>query len=391
MLHGGEIYDKEIELDFSVSLNPCGCPDEVKRALSGAICDVDKYPDMNQRKFREAVARAESGLISRSVSNAGSADEILPDNIIGGNGASELLAAIVNMLRPKKALLPVPSFYGYVHALEMVKECKVVTYKLEDKEFELDEEFADEITGDIDLVILGNPNNPTGKCIKKEALEAVLKKCRETGSALVVDECFFRLSDQGNNREMHTSAGDDQVVSARTYLGSYDNLYVVDAYTKLFSIPGVRVGFCLSQPENIERLRKFLPEWNMSAFAQDAGIACAEVISEACDSRDASNEAVKDISKDFMNSTFDLIKTEREYLASELRKLRLQVFESDTNFLLIRIPENYENIFTLLLSNHILIRNCSNFDGLKNGFYRIAVKDHESNKRLTDALSEAFS
>lgn len=357
MLHGGEVYDKEIELDFSVSLNPCGCPDKVKNALSGAICDVDKYPDMSQQRFREAVARAES------------ADEILPENIIGGNGASELLAAIVNMLRPKKALLPVPSFYGYIHAIGMAKDCQVVTYKLsEDREFELDERFVEEIAADIDFVILGNPNNPTGKCIKRSVLEAIIKKCKETETALVVDECFFRLSDHGT--------------SARTYLDSYDNLYVVDAYTKLFSIPGVRVGFCLSQPENIEKLRRFLPEWNMSLFAQTAGIACAEMISE-----------------NFMDVTAETIKKEREYLDSELRKLGIKVFDSDTNFILIKVPDDLKpsinhnemfgaSLYDALLEKRILIRDCSTFDGLSCGFYRIAVKDHESNIRLLDALSD---
>ena len=340
MLHGGEVYDKEIELDFSVSLNPCGCPDEVKDALSGAICDADKYPDMTQRKFREAIARAE---------------RFEPENIIGGNGASELLSAIVNMLGPSKALLPVPSFYGYVHALSMARECETVTYQLrKDKEFELDESFIDAITEEIDLVILGNPNNPTGKCIKKDVLEAVIKKCNETGTALIVDECFFRLSDYGT--------------SAREYLGSYDNLYIVDAYTKLFSIPGVRVGFCLSQPESIERLRQFLPEWNMSVFAQAAGIACAKMLKDS-----------------FLDSTTELIRTEREYLSSELEKLDIKVFDSDTNFILMRMSEGHD-LYHMLLNNHILIRDCSTFDGLTDGFYRIAVKDHESNKKLLQLI-----
>jgi histidinol-phosphate aminotransferase len=341
MLHGGEVYDKEIELDFSVSLNPCGCPDEVKDALSGAICDIDKYPDMDQRKFREAVARAE---------------KLSPENIIGGNGASDLLSAIVNMLGPSKALLPVPSFYGYVHALSMAPQCETLTYQLrEDKGFELELTFADAITDDIDLLILGNPNNPTGKCIKKDVLEAVIKKCNETGTALIVDECFFRLSDNGT--------------SARSYLDSYDNLYIVDAYTKLFSIPGVRVGFCLSQPENIVRLRRFLPEWNMSVFAQAAGIACAKMLKDS-----------------FTDRTAKVIRTEREYISSELEKFGIKVFDSDTNFLLVRIDNDHFDLYHLLLNNHILIRDCSTFDGLTDVFYRISVKDHESNKKLLQLI-----
>ncbi len=340
MLHGGEIYDKKIELDFSVSLNPCGCPGEVKDALSGVICDADKYPDMSQMKFREAVARAENGLIR-------------PENVLGGNGASELLAGIVNMLGPVKALLPVPSFYGYVHAINMAVGCEILTYRLKEEDgFELGEEFVESITCDIDMVILGNPNNPTGKCIKKSVLEDVLEKCKELGVALVVDECFLRL------------CSISQAISARDYLDRYENLYVVDAYTKLFSIPGVRVGFCLSQPQNIESLRRFLPEWNMSVFAQAAGIACAGMIKNS-----------------FMDRTAEMIRAEREYLSSELKKLGIKVFDSDTNFILMRMSEGHD-LYHMLLNNHILIRDGSTFEGLTGGFYRIAVKDHESNKRL---------
>ncbi len=358
MLHGGEIYDKQIEMDFSVSLNPYPCPEDVKDALRRAISDVDKYPDMSQRNFREAAARAEG---------------VDASCVIGGNGASELLSAIVLELRPSKVLLPVPSFYGYVHALGMVRECEVATYQLsEDAGFELTMEFVDDITDDIDLVILGNPNNPTGRCIRKDVLEAVLMRCKEVGAAVIVDECFYKLSEGAITGNGVLDAA--EIASARAYLNEYDNLYVVDAYTKLFSIPGVRVGFCLTQPSNIESLRRFLPEWNMSAFAEAAGVACAEILARgSADSCTAEN---------YIQKSLDMIRKQREYLTSGLLKKGIKVFCSDTNFLLL----SGSNLYEELLERHILIRDCSTFEGLPKGYYRIAVKDHASNERLIDTL-----
>ncbi|RKM59749.1 aminotransferase class I/II-fold pyridoxal phosphate-dependent enzyme [Butyrivibrio sp. CB08] len=353
MLHGGEIYDKRIDLDFSVSLNPYPCPEEVKKALTGAVCDVDKYPDMDQRNFRQAVARAEG---------------VDASCVIGGNGASELLSAIAMLLSPKKALLPVPSFYGYVHALGMVRECETATYQLsEDDDFELTMDFVGAITEDVDLVILGNPNNPTGRCVKKDVFEAVLKRCKEAGAAVLVDECFYKLSDGQS--------------SARAYIGQYDNLYVVDAYTKLFSIPGVRVGSCLSQAANVERLRRFLPEWNMSAFAEAAGVACANILA-AGTRPEGSVDPAAGSADNYIQKSLDMIREERSFLTSRLLKKGIKVFYSDTNFVLLRGSNLYEK----LLDKHILIRDCATFEGLPEGYYRIAVKDHVSNERLIEVL-----
>ena len=140
----------------------------------------------------------------------GTGDVLTPEMIVGGNGASELLLSIVQMLRPKKVLLPAPSFYGYRHALSALKnsatgpfnrkdieeELIVSDYLVkEENDFELTDDFADEIRSDTDLVILANPNNPTGRCISKAVLEGIIRKCREAGAALLVDECFLHLSD----------------------------------------------------------------------------------------------------------------------------------------------------------------------------------------------------
>ena len=168
MLHGGEIYGKTIEHDFSVNLNPLPCPESVMKALEEAARRVSEYPDIHQRAFREAVAASEPGNITAA-------------NVIGGNGASELLAAVVRYVDPRTVLLPVPSFSGYRHALGMLDGCDVRTYMLsEENDFGLDSSILAQIDEGTGLLILANPNNPTGRCIDDALLAKIVTRCRET-------------------------------------------------------------------------------------------------------------------------------------------------------------------------------------------------------------------
>ncbi len=335
MIHGGEIYDKKIEQDYSVNLNPYPCPQQVRHALIEAIDDVDKYPDIYQTDFRVKVAEAENMIAGLSSLSA--------DNIIGGNGASELISAIIRFLDPKKVLLPIPSFYGYRHALLPFSDIAIEEYSLkEENDFTLSEDFCNCINDGTDLVIIANPNNPTGRCIVGEVFEKIVNKCADTDTALIVDECFLHLSDIG--------------MSSIKYLSKCPKLFIINAYTKLFSIPGVRVGYAISRSENIKEMTGFLPEWNMSVFAQHVGVTCAEIL----------------MTTDYLQESHAYIKTERHKLMEHLSSCGYKVYPSDTNFILIY---SEEDLYSSYLERGILIRDCSNFRGLGKGFYRIAVKN----------------
>ena len=184
-LHGGDVYRNDVRLDFSVNLNPYPMPSAVTEAMQAGISEIHQYPDPVQQKLREGIASLEG---------------VSADNVICGNGASELILAIVRLLAPGKVLLPVPSFYGYRHALNALldhemsknKKLEIKEYFLkEDNDFLLTTDFVSEITDDTDLVILANPNNPTGRCIGADVLEAVIEKCNQMGTALLIDECFL--------------------------------------------------------------------------------------------------------------------------------------------------------------------------------------------------------
>ncbi len=342
MQHGGEIYDKKVELDFSVSLNPLPCPRQVRQALRRAEKDISNYPDQKQDELRRAIAYAENSY------------SLTPENVLCGNGSSELLAALIRYLNPSHVLLPVPGFSGYPYALSMLENCRIEELSLERKTgFRIGPALLNRITEKTELLILTNPNNPTGKFIEEELLHSILERCRETGTNLIVDECFLRLSKTAR--------------SLRGEVENYTNLYVLDSYTKLFSIPGVRIGFLFSSHKNIDAVKRFLPEWNLSAYAVRAGITCARMLLDGS----------------FLQHAMREIRKELTYLRQGLRALGFSVLASDTVFLLFysHIP-----LYEPLLSRGILIRDCGNLAGLKEGYYRIAVKDHASNRRLLTEL-----
>ena len=333
LIHGGDLYDKKTEYDLSVNLNPNPCPSVIRTSLERALGNVGHYPDILQRDFTEAVAEAENKLLKGPF--------LTRENVLGGNGASELIFAIIRLISPKKVMLPVPGFYGYRHGLMALKDVNIIEYPLEeDKDFLLTEDFASKISDDTDLIILTNPNNPTGRTISPGVMDIILEKCKKTGTAVLIDECF-----------LHLSEGAESTVR---YINDVSNLFVVNAYTKLFGIPGVRIGYCMASSENITRLKNFLPEWNMSVFALEAGYACAKHI----------------LDTDYVAESVGLISHQRQELTAFLESKKIKVYPSDTCFVLVR---SEKDLYDYLLNKKVLIRDCSNFSGLAKGFYRIAV------------------
>lgn len=343
MKHGGDIYSHPIEYDFSVNLNPLDLTAIARKIMEKSEKQLCFYPDPMQRRFREAVAVLEGVSLAE---------------VYGGNGASEILMAVVRMLNPSRALLLCPSFAGYRHALSVVPECQIVQYMIsEDKDFVVNESFIDflkhEANMGLDLLLLTNPNNPTGKIISEDILKKIFEICQANNIKLVIDECFIRMT--------------KAAYSMAQYINKYDGLFVVNAFTKLFSIPGVRVGYVLSDEANIKELSRFLPEWNMSSIAENAGIICCEYLEEP----------------GFEANMLEVIEKERDYLTKGLKELGFKVYDSNTVFILLY---SEENLYEYLLSKKILIRDCADFEGLRKGFYRIAVKNHQDNEILIKTL-----
>ncbi len=340
MLHGGDIYRNKVKLDFSVNINPLGIPASVKKALTQALEHCERYPDIRAERLMEGL----------SVMTG--ADK---EHISGGSGASELFLAIVHAVRPRRTVIPVPSFYGYERAA-MASGCDILFYEMKEAgEYALEEGIMDCLTGEMELLFLANPNNPVGNLIEGSLLERVVKHCREKGIIAVIDECFLEFS-ANENRDTFISRIKD-----------YPNVIVVRAFTKIYAIPGVRLGYLICGSKELNNnIKRQLPEWNLSVFAQAAGIAaCKE--------------------KKYKEETLRLVGEERRYLKTELERSGLRVYSSHTDYLLLKtkLP-----LYDRLLEKEILIRDCSSFRGLEKGHYRIAVKRHPENEMLVKAVRE---
>lgn len=338
MIHGGDIYRNEVELDFSINVNPLGMPERVRKALVRAVSDCMKYPDPEAERLMDSMRQVLG---------------VKETSIVFGNGASELFQAVIHAIRPGKTLIPVPSFYGYEYAAGCADgEICYYTMKKESG-YSLDERIFEELEKGMELVFLANPNNPTGCLMDKDMLERVLTYCREKWIYVVLDECFIEFCKE------------DRSMLSR--LAEFPNLILVRAFTKIFSIPGVRIGYLLSENEElVKKIRRHLPEWNLSTFAQAAGCAC---VSEW----------------EFVDRTKAFLWEERKFLSEELRKKGLTVFPGAANFLLVQtdLP-----LYEELLKRKILVRDCRNFRGLDQGFYRIAVKTREENRKLLEKTGE---
>ncbi|MGN0168408.1 MAG: pyridoxal phosphate-dependent aminotransferase [Acetatifactor sp.] len=337
-IHGGDVYRNHVEIDFSVNLNPLGIPEAVETALREAVKNCDRYPDIAAEKLKLAVS---------SMLN------VPKEFLLFGNGASELFMAAVHGIRPGKIVIPVPSFYGYEYAAE-AEGGEILYYETTaETDFCLTDDFFSVLTEDVEMLFLANPNNPTGGLLSREYLDRLLCHCRDRGIYVVLDECFTEFC-----------TGEASVIQKTE---AFPDLILVRAFTKIFSIPGVRLGYLVcSNPSLREKISRQLPEWNLSGFAQAAGCACAGQTA-------------------FVKKTADCVRRERQFLEDGLKQQGIRVCKSAANFLLIY---SERPLYNELLEKGILIRDCRNFRGLSEGYYRIAVKKRKENEILLNAIGE---
>ena len=334
--HGGDIYTRKIEYDFSANLNPLGMPEEVKNALKNSVDVWESYPDPLCRKLVSALSDFE---------------KISSENIVCGNGAADLIYRIVAALKPNKAVIAAPTFSEYEKALRQSGSSVIKHYLSEENGFLLDDSILKILNSSIDMLFLCSPNNPTGRTVSPDLLKRICERCRAENIIFVCDECFMPFVSDAKSR------------SARNFLN--ENIIILKAFTKIYAMAGIRLGyavFCSKPLAGI--LRKNGQFWSVSTPAQIAGEA-----------------ALKE--KEYLQKTAELIKAERNFLAAELQKAGIIVYPSEANFLLFRCDSPLDE---LLIKEKIAIRNCGNFEGLDKNYFRIAVRNHEENIALISAV-----
>lgn len=345
-MHGGNIYGNEIEYDFSVNLNPLGPPKSVRDALAAALNHVEEYPDPEYRELRRGLANYW---------------QLAEEQLVPGNGASELIPVIIRTLSPKSCMVTAPCYSGYETALNAAApSCRIhrIPLRAED-DFTLPENICQEIARvKPNLLILTNPNNPNGKRISANRLREIVDACRTAGTVLLVDECFLALSGGDEDSLIHCIRS--EALPA----------VVLRAFTKTFAIPGVRLGYAVCSAPTAERIQRELPEWNLSVFAQYAGRAALEAAAGG--------------TSGYLAASVEVIAREREYLTAELESLGFRVFPSDANYILFQSRDR--ELHQKLLDKGILIRDCRDYHGLTAGFYRTAVRTHRENTALLQCL-----
>lgn len=345
-MHGGNIYGNEIEYDFSVNLNPLGPPESVRDALAAALNHVEEYPDSEYRELRRGLANYW---------------QLAEEQLVPGNGASELIPGIIRTLSPKNCMVTAPCYSGYETALNAAApSCRIhrIPLRAED-DFTLPENICQEIARvKPNLLILTNPNNPNGKRISANRLREIADTCRAAGTVLLVDECFLALSGGDEDSLIHCIRS--EALPA----------VVLRAFTKTFAIPGVRLGYAVCSGFPAARIRRELPEWNLSVFAQYAGTAALEAAAGG--------------TSGYLAASVEMIAREREYLTAELESLGFRVFPSDANYILFQSRDR--ELHQKLLDKGILIRDCRDYHGLTAGFYRTAVRTHRENTALLQCL-----
>ena len=369
-IHGGNIFqfahEQRIEpyevVDFSANINPLGPSQRGLDALNAQLRYISHYPDATNDDVLNAIADT-YGMDKHQ--------------IIVGNGAAELLYAICRLPGYTGAFVPAPGFSEYKEALEASKiPVRDIFYRPREDDngkpyFEVPylalETFAAELKGQDGriIVFLGNPNNPDGTLLDKDHIRTVASMLKDANSLLVIDESFIDFV--GNDPLQ------DNAHSMRSLVNEFDNIIVVHSFTKFYAVPGLRIGAAFTNKTLITQLQQYIPSWSVNTLAQAYTKA-----------------ALNDV--DYIKQTKQELNEERAFMYNALDALEgITVYPPSANFILFQVNQegitaNYIN--EELKKYNMIVRNCDSYVGLTNQWVRIAIKDHETNIKLVDKLTD---
>ena len=345
--HGGHIRKLALEaglrddqiIDFSANINPLGPPEWLRSVIGSALAGVVHYPDPESSDLKNALARRY---------------RVEPDEILVGNGSTELIYLIPRAVEKRWAIVPVPSYLDYTNAAQLAGVAVDTPLLREADGFNVDYEALRSLLEDDQLVYVGHPNNPTGLPMDKPALLALAEQNPST--LFVVDEAFLDLAD-----------GVESFVADRP-----PNVIVVISMTKTYAIPGLRLGFAVADRELVAKAQEVQPPWSVNRVAQAVGVAACE-------------------DDGYVEQSRRLIREEREFLQDRLEASPgFHVYPGKANFLLVRIDRSDLDARELAhrtLARGVAIRVCDNYEGLDRRFFRVAVRGREDNLRLMESLT----
>ena len=380
--HGGNIYkvfrEKNIKeiLDYSSNINPYGIPEGLKKRITENLEVLERYPDPDYVELRQKLANLNKVNLS---------------DIILGNGATEIIFLFMKVINPKKILIVSPTFGEYERAVKATEisgdtvslsssngdNKNIENKKIEIEYFELKESddfklnignLKNELENKYDLLIICNPNNPTGKFLKLAQTEEILKECNKYDTKLFIDEAFIEFLADGMKESIINTEENKK------------NLFVTRAFTKFFAIPGLRLGYGMYFDKELEKkISEKKEPWSVNNIAEMAGLTVLDDM-------------------EYIEKTLKWIAAEKKYMYEKLNEISgIKVYETEVNFITGKIDEklfseglNVKILREKMLEQGILIRDASNFKFLDERFFRLAIKDRASNERVIEVMKEIF-
>lgn len=343
-LHGGNIYklkrDNGIEvLDYSSNINPLGVPNSFKKAVIENFETLEKYPDIDYVELRTAI---------------GDYNNCHIDNVVVGNGATEVLFLYMKAVKAKKVLIIAPTFAEYERAARAAG--RDVKFFPLSKDFSLNENMLLEFITDEDVVVMCNPNNPTGKFQNLEKIKKIADFLERKNKKLFIDEAFIEFVDDWKDKT--------------AFLLKHKNIFILRALTKFFALPGVRLGYGLTYDESIlDEIKNIREPWSVNGVAEIAGKTML-------------------LDTLYIHETENWIKKEKLWFYEELCKIdNIEVTPTETNFILVKLlNDNAKSFRKKMIENGVLVRDASNFMFLDESYIRSAIKDRKKNEQVLEAL-----
>jgi len=334
-------YNLQRIIKLASNENPLGPSPKAVEAIKKKAQDVYRYPDGEAYYLKKSL----SGFL-----------KVSPENLIMGSGSSEVISLLLQaFVEPEKEILmPYPSFLIYKILAYMIG-AKPVEIKLkEDFSYDLNK-FLDRITPATKVIILCNPNNPTGTIIYKNQLEDFFKKVSDD-ILVISDEAYIEYVE---NKEFG---------STFKYVIEKKNVLIARTFAKIYGLAGLRLGYGIAKKEIVQMMEKIRPPFNTTNLAQEAALAAIE-------------------DQDYVKKSYENNRLEKKYLYNEMDKLGISYIPTESNFILCKLKEDAGSIVKTLEKKGIIVRIMKAF-GLPNNFMRITIGKPEENRILIEKLKE---
>lgn len=362
MKHGGDIYTEGVLkgiklLDYSSNINPLPISLNFTSHINEALDRINLYPDVKYRYLKkDIISYLENSEIyfSKNKCNCFYLNKISEKHIFVGNGASEILDLVISSLN--SITIVVPSFVEYQ---DISKKYKLkIEYSYLNNKMEYDYEDVITKLSSTDGLVIGNPNNPNGCIIDFISFKKVLDYCEAQQKLVIIDEAFIEF----------VLDYDKSIIK---HIDKYRCIVIIRAITKFYGMPGIRFGYGVTRNSRlIDFMEKNQNPWSVNCFAETA-------VKYAL------------IDENYINKSKEWIQQERELMFFSLNKIRFieKVYISYGNYFLCKLKYiSSGNLFNIMLSHGILIRNCNNYLGLDDSYVRFAIKDRKSNEIFIEKL-----